>query len=132
MDWKPTGGLPAIKNKGDFMKSRDLADKVAEILSKKKAEDIMIIDIAQKSSMADYMILASGANERQIGALKEELMDEFAKQGFEIKSVEGKKESGWILVDGGDLIISLLTEEQRKNYNIEKVWADCESIVWED
>lgn len=114
------------------MSSKLFANKVAEMLSEKKAEEIVIFDIAKKSSFADYMILASGRNERQIGALKEELVEEFAKEGFDIKGVEGEKESGWILVDGGDLIISLLTEEQRQNYNIESVWADCESIVWED
>lgn len=116
------------KQKGNFMNSKELALELAEKLEMKKAEEIVIIDVAEKSSMADYMILASGSNERMIGSLKDDIMEELEKLNVVVKSSEGKKESGWILIDCGDIIISLLTTEQRNRYNIEKVWAECEKL----
>lgn len=114
------------------MNSRELAILAAKALDDKKGEDITIFDIATKSSIADYMILASGSNERLIGALVDEVEDRFAKEGMSVKSIEGKKESGWILMDFGDLIVNVLTLEMRDRYNIEKVWADCETVRWEE
>ena len=78
------------------------------------------------------MILASGSNERLVGALADEVEDAFAKEGLLARSIEGKKESGWILLDFGDIIVNVLTLEMRERYNIEKVWADCETLNWEE
>ncbi len=103
----------------------------ADALDNKKASDILILDIAQKSQIADYMILATGTNERAIGAQADEVEDALYEAGLNVRSIEGKKESGWILLDFGDLIINILTKEKRENYNIESVWADCETLKWE-
>ncbi|MEG0391502.1 MAG: ribosome silencing factor [Anaerovoracaceae bacterium] len=110
------------------MNSKDIALKIAKILDDKKGLDIFIIDIATKSSFADYFILASGANERQIGALANEVEDELAKDELLVKNIEGKKESGWILMDYGDIIVNVLTVEMRERYHIEKVWGDCDTV----
>jgi len=104
----------------------------AKILDDKKAKDVLIIDISKKASFADYFILASGANERQVGSLSEEIDDQFAKEGIIAKSIEGKKTSGWILMDYGDVIVNVLSTEMRDRYNIEKVWGDCEFITLEE
>jgi len=104
----------------------------AKILDDKKAKDVLIIDISKKASFADYFILASGANERQVGSLSEEIDDQFAKEGIIAKSIEGKKTSGWILMDYGDVIVNILSAEMRDRYNIEKVWGDCEFITLEE
>lgn len=104
----------------------------AKILDDKKAKDVLVIDISKKASFADYFILASGANERQVGALSEEVEDKFAKEGIIAKSIEGKKTSGWILMDYGDVIVNILSIEMRDRYNIEKVWGDCEFITLEE
>lgn len=114
------------------MDTKRLALIAAEAIDKNKGTDIMIIDIAEKSSFADYFILASGRNERQIGALRDDVEDALAQAGMLVKSVEGKKESGWILMDYGDIIVNILTEEMRERYNIEKVWADCETVSREE
>lgn len=114
------------------MNNKEFALLAAKALDAKKGEDITIFDIAMKSSLADYMILASGSNERLIGALADEVEDEFAKEGLLVKSIEGKKDSGWILMDFGDIIVNVLTLEMRDRYNIEKVWADCETLNWEE
>lgn len=116
---------------GNHMNSKDYALLAAETLDSKKAEDIIILDIAEKSSIADYLILATGLNERSVGALIDEVEDRLAQEGLLVKSIEGKKESGWILMDYGDIIVNVLTAEKRDRYNIEKVWADCNTLSWE-
>lgn len=116
---------------GNHMNSKDYALLAAETLDSKKAEDIIIFDIAEKSSIADYLILATGLNERSVGALIDEAEDRLAQEGLLVKSIEGKKESGWILMDYGDIIVNVLTAEKRDRYNIEKVWADCNTLSWE-
>lgn len=114
------------------MKSKEIAVLAAKVLDSKKAIDIVCLDIESKSSIADYFILASGGSERQIKALAEEVDDQFAKEGILAKSIEGKASSGWILLDFGDIIVSVLTTEMREKYNIEKVWGDCEILNWEE
>jgi ribosome-associated protein len=114
------------------MDSRDFAITAARALDKKQAEDVLVIDIGEKSSFADYLILASGSNERLIAALTDEVEDKMAEEGVLVRSIEGTKESGWILMDYGDMIVNILTTEMRERYNIEKVWADCEKIIPEE
>lgn len=114
------------------MNSKEMAVLAAKTLDNKKAMDIVCLDIEAKSSIADYFILASGGSERQIKALSEDVDDAFAKAGLIVKSIEGKASSGWILLDFGDVIVSVLTVEMREKYNIEKVWGDCEILNWEE
>jgi len=114
------------------MNSKEMAILAAKTLDSKKALDIICLDIEAKSSIADYFILASGGSERQIKALSEEVDDQFAKERLIVKSIEGKPSSGWILLDFGDVIVSVLTLEMREKYNIEKVWGDCEILNWEE
>lgn len=111
------------------MNNKDIALKAAAVLMKKKALDVVIIDITEKSSFADYFVIASGGTERQVGALADEIEDQLAKDGILTKNVEGKNTSGWILMDYGDVIINIFTVEQRDRYNIEKVWSDCGFIT---
>ena len=110
------------------MESKEIAQKIADVLSSKKARDVVMIDIAEKSSFADYFVIATAGSERQMGALAEEIEDKFAEMGIDPKSKDGRPETGWILVDGGDVIVNLFTEETRDKYTLEKIWNDCESI----
>ena len=110
------------------MDNRSLALLSAEVMENKKAEDVTVLHIEGKASFADYLVIASGRSERQIGARADDVQDAYAEQGVIARSVEGKKESGWILMDFGDVIVNVLTEEMRERYKIEKVWADCEVI----
>lgn len=111
------------------MNNKEIALKAASVLLKKKALNVVIIDISEKSSFADYFVIASGGSERQVGTLVDEIEDQFAKEGILTKSVEGKKNSGWILMDFSDVIVNIFTVEQRERYNIEKVWSDCSFIT---
>ncbi|HZK01881.1 MAG TPA: ribosome silencing factor [Anaerovoracaceae bacterium] len=107
------------------MNNKDIAQKIANVLSAKKARDLIVIDVIERSSFADYLILATGGSERQVGTLSSEVLDQMAKDGVVAKSIEGKQNSGWILMDYGDIIVNIFSEEQRNHYNIEKIWGDC-------
>ena len=111
------------------MESKEIARIIADILNEKKARDIVMIDIAEKSSFADFFVNATGGSERQLGALADEVEDKFAELGITPKSKDGRPDTGWILVDGGDVIVNLFTEKTRDKYTLEKIWSDCESIL---
>ena len=95
-------------------------------------EYIVIIDIAEKSSFADYLVIAGGGSERQTLALTDDVEDAMVKEGFFPKGIEGKNSPGWILMDFGDIIVNILTKESREKYDIEKVWGDCAFVDMED
>ena len=111
------------------MESKEVAQVIAGVLSEKKARDIVMIDIAEKSSFADFFVNATGGSERQLGALADEIEDKFAEIGITPKSKDGRPDTGWILVDGGDVIVNLFTEATRDKYTLEKIWSDCESVL---
>ncbi len=119
--------------KGELtMDSRDIALTAARAMDDKQGKDIVIIDIAEKSSFADYLVLASGSNERLVQSLVNEVEERMIEAGCVVKSIEGTKESGWMLMDYGDVIVNVLTSEMREKYNIEKVWADCGRVELEE
>ena len=111
------------------METKEVAQTIANILNEKKARDIVIIDISEKSSFADYFVIATGGSERQLGALADDVEDKFAELEITPKSKDGRPDTGWILVDGGDVIVNLFTEATRDKYTLEKIWSDCESIL---
>ncbi len=114
------------------MESNELAKFAAEILLNKKALDVNMIDIAEKSSFADFFVNATASNQRQLETLSGELYDKFGEKEIMPKNVEGKKASGWVLMDYGDIIVNIFTPSMRNMYSIEKVWGDCNIIKCED
>ena len=111
------------------MESKEVAQIIGNLLNSKKAKDIVLIDIAEKSSFADYFVNATGGSVRQLGALADDVEDKFAEIGITPKSKDGRPDTGWILVDGGDVIVNLFTEATRDKYTLEKIWSDCESVL---
>ena len=105
---------------------RAKVEAIAKVLSDKKGMDVAVIDISPKASFADFFVLASGGSDRQVAALVESVEDLMEPQGVFPKSVEGRKTSGWILMDYGDVVVNVMTPEMREKYNIERIWGDCE------
>lgn len=110
------------------MTSKEMADLAVQVLDSKKGRDIVAIEIAEKSSFADYLILATGGSNRQVAALTDDVEDAFAKEGQFPKSIEGKNGTGWVLMDMGDILVNIFDEDTRNKYSIEKVWGDCPII----
>jgi len=101
-----------------------LKQVVIDTLDLNKAQDIISIDLKDKSSMADYMIIASGTSSRHIQALSEQVLEKFKSNGLIDSRIEGKESSEWKLVDGIDLIVHIFHPEKRKFYELEKMWSE--------
>ena len=114
------------------MNNKEYALLAAKTLTDKKAVDVAAIDIAEKASFADYLVVATGNSDRQVNALIDDVEDAFAKNDLFVKNVEGKHGSGWVLMDFGDIIVNVFTKEMREKYGIEKVWGDCTFIEVEE
>ena len=111
-----------------MIESKELALKIARLLKEKKAIDVTVIDISPKASFADYFVMSSAGSERQMSALVDYIEDMLEPQGVFHKSVEGKRSSGWILMDYGDVVINVMTVATREKYNIERIWGDCDNL----
>ena len=97
---------------------------IINTLDSNKALDIISIDLENKSSMADYMIIASGTSSRHIQALSEQVLEQFKNNGIYNCKIEGKDSNDWKLIDGIDLIVHIFQPEKRKFYEIEKIWSE--------
>ena len=102
----------------------DLKKIIIKTLDINKAQDIVSIDLKDKSSMADYMIIASGTSSRHIQSLSEQVLEKLKESGIGDSKIEGKDSSEWKLVDGIDLIIHIFHPEKRKFYELEKIWSE--------
>ena len=102
--------------------SNNLCTKIIKILNKNKGINITKIDLKDKSSIADFMVICSGTSSRHIIALSDFLNENLKKLNLKTLSVEGKKGGDWILVDAGDVIIHLFRNEVRDYYSLEKMW----------
>ena len=105
-------------------KISDLKQIIIKTLDINKAIDIVSIDLKDKSSMADYMIIASGTSSRHIQALSEQVLEKLKNNGVNECKIEGKESSEWKLVDGIDLIVHIFHPEKRKFYELEKMWSE--------
>ena len=105
-------------------KITSLKKKIISTLDSNKALDIVTIDLKNKSSMADYMIIASGTSSRHIQALSEQVLEKFKINGITNCKIEGKDSNDWKLVDGIDLIVHIFNPEKRKFYELEKIWSE--------
>ena len=101
-----------------------LKKTIERILNDNKAIDINSIDLKNKSSIADYMIIASGTSSRHLQALSEMILEKLKKEGISNCHLEGKDSNEWKLIDGIDIIIHIFNPEKRKFYNLEKMWSE--------
>ena len=105
-------------------KISNLKTLILKTLDTNKALDIVSIDLKNKSSIADYMIIASGTSSRHIQALSEQVVDKIKLTGIKNCKVEGNESSDWKLIDGIDIIIHIFNPEKRKFYELEKMWSE--------
>ena len=105
-------------------KISDLKSVAIHTLDLNKAQDIVTIDLKDKSSMADYMIIASGTSSRHIQSLSEQVLEKLKDNGIKNSKIEGKESNEWKLVDGIDLIVHIFHPEKRKFYELEKIWSE--------
>ncbi|MET4806804.1 ribosome-associated protein [Limibacillus sp. MBR-115] len=102
--------------------SEEILQLVEGSLDDDKAEDLIVIDLSGKTSIADYMVIASGRSTVQVGAMAEHLREKLKKRKLSV-AVEGAGRSDWVLIDAGDIIVHLFRPEVRAFYNLEKMWG---------
>ena len=109
---------------GELKKSSDtLLNCIIKSLSENKAEDITTIDLRGRTSIGDYMVVASGTSTRLVSSISQKLVDTLKMDHARISKVEGKDAGDWVLIDTGDVIVHDFRPEVREFYQIEKMWA---------
>ncbi len=118
----PTAASTAHSSNGDAEQSALLSVVLAQ-LDDDQAQDIVTIPLAGKSSIADYMIIASGRSTRQVASMAQKLAERVKKEGFGSSQIEGLPAADWVLIDAGDIVVHLFRPEVRSFYNLERMWA---------
>ncbi|MCI9491840.1 MAG: ribosome silencing factor [Lachnospiraceae bacterium] len=112
--------------------SREMAKIACHALSDKKAEEIRVIEISEISPIADYFVIATGANSNQIQAMVDAVEEELGKQGHTPKQIEGTRSSSWVLMDYRDIIVHVFSKEDRLFYDLERIWTDGKKLSVEE
>lgn len=110
------------------MTSTEFCKLAVAALEDRKAEDVKVIDIREISPIADFFIIANGTNQNQIQAMRDAADEALYKAGLKVRQVEGNRNSTWILMDYGDIIIHIFSKEDRLFYDLERIWRDGKEI----
>ena len=105
-----------------------MAQIACKAIDDKKGQDIKVIDIHNVSVIADYFVIASGTNSNQVQAIVDNVEEQLGRAGFEAKQIEGNRNSSWILMDYGDVIVHVFDEENRLFYDLERIWRDGKGL----
>lgn len=102
---------------------------IVDVLEAKKGEDILLIDIQNQVDFTDYFILCSGTSDRMLHALADAVAEK-AREEYKIKAkIEGYPQDGWVVIDLGDVVVHLFSPDQRKYYQLEKLWQDGKILL---
>ncbi|WP_249871036.1 ribosome silencing factor [Oceanobacillus saliphilus] len=110
------------------MKNREIVELIAEACDDKRAEDIIALDMNQVSLVADYFLICHGNTERQVQAIAKGIKDAADENGLDVKRMEGFEQARWILVDIGDIVCHVFHKDERRYYNLERLWGDAARV----
>lgn len=112
--------------------SKQLAENIAVLLDKKKAHDVKILRVTEKTVIADYFVIAGGTSSTQVKALADEVEYQMGtNDGIKPVNVEGRGTGGWILLDYENVLVHVFDPKMREFYNLEKLWAECEEVPFD-
>ena len=111
------------------MKSIDIARQAAEIASDKQASNIVLLDVRKVSSIADYFVLCSGDSQRQLSAIHDGIATSLRENGVSPHHGEGGKDSGWLVLDFGNVIVHIFAPAERDYYDLDELWAKAKTVV---
>jgi ribosome-associated protein len=107
-----------------------LAERIVDIASDRQANDIVMLDLRAVSLLADYFVICSGTSERHLQAVERELVDSLSREArLRPRHREGSSESGWVLLDYGDVVVHLFSQTEREFYRLEELWAAAPTVV---
>ncbi|HEV7683475.1 MAG TPA: ribosome silencing factor [Pyrinomonadaceae bacterium] len=128
----PTGGNLAVKTTAKELEPAELDERIWLALAaatEKKAIDPVVLDLREIASFTDYFIIVNGANERQVQAISDEVVDTLKKAGEPALRVEGYKTAEWILLDCGDFVVHIFGDKARKFYDLERLWRESRQVA---
>ena len=108
----------------------ELAKIIVDAAADKKASDIVMLDIRELSVIADYFVIGTGSNPRQIQAIASAIDDRLAELGVHERGREGNADSGWLLLDYGDVIVHIFGQMEREFYRLERLWSEAPTVVY--
>ncbi len=111
------------------LEAEQLGQTIVESVVGKMGEDVVLLDIRTLSSIADYFVICSGASERQLHALAEEVRSKMQTTGTKLLRGEGSTASGWLLMDFGSVVVHIFSPPTRRYYNLEQLWKDARTVV---
>ena len=107
------------------MDSKELLETVVKAADSKRAEEIVALDVANVSLLADYFVIMQANSEGQVKAIADEIEEKVAAAGVQVRDIEGKNAANWVLLDFGDVVVHVFRTETRQFYNLEKLWAEA-------
>lgn len=110
--------------------SAEVAKIIADIAVDKKAADVVMLDIREQSVIADYFVICTGSNPRQIQAIAGAIEDRLGELGVATRGFEGSAENGWMLLDCGDVIVHIFGPMEREFYRLERLWSAAPTVVY--
>lgn len=116
-------------NGGFLLEAIDLAQRVVEIGSDKQAEDIVLLDARQACNFTDYMVILTAESDRQINAIRDEIIHSLKQSDVYPRHVEGDASSGWILIDYIDVVVHIFAPAEREYYHLDSVWPAANPVV---
>jgi ribosome-associated protein len=127
----PRAGLPARTTPPPEMDLAplDLARRIVELAEDKKAADIVLLEVAPFTTVADYLVICSGGSERQLDAIADGIVEGLKAEGIRILAREGEPVSHWVLLDAGAVVVHVFAPPERDYYALERLWAEAKTIL---
>ncbi len=112
------------------IESKSLAVGVAKIADEMRARDVVVLDVSDVLGLTDYFVIASGTSRRQLKAMSEEVVKVLKRNGVQRLFLSGQEESGWVLIDFGEVVVHLFSADARGYYTLESLWEDAPRLDW--
>jgi ribosome-associated protein len=119
-----------IAREVESLEPADMAQAIVDVAEDKKASDVTLLDIRELSVIADYFVICTGNNARQINAIRSAVEDKMSEVGVHMRGQEGSADSGWLLLDYGDVIVHIFGPMEREFYRLERLWSGAPTVVY--
>jgi ribosome-associated protein len=113
-------------------RARELAIACARVADDDRGKDILLLDLRKATPLVDFFVLVTAASRRQTNAIAEDVDQEMKRRGERKLALEGSEEGRWVLIDYGDFVVHVLSEEARTFYSLEEIWGDADRVDWQD